>query len=90
MKAASSILTLTTVLLAGVASAHLTVDLSMTNEGSLYVPDHVDILGAATGGESDLRVYQEYNGCPGLQKEPVDCMGDEELEPADDVVVDPL
>lgn len=78
---------LATFFVAGVATAHLTVDLTPAGQGTYYVPDEGDAVGFAAHGD-DFHVYEESNGCPGLQEEPVDCRGDEELEPADSVVLD--
>jgi hypothetical protein len=74
-------------LFASTAVAHVTVDLTAADGSIYYVPDDGDAVGAATGGPSDLTIYEESNGCEDLQTQPVDCMGDEELEPADTTVL---
>ena len=74
-------------LFAGTAVAHITVDLTAADQGIYYVPDEGDALGFAAHGD-DFHVYEESNGCDGLQEEPVDCTGDETPEPADTIVLD--
>lgn len=78
---------LATLLFAGLAAAHYTVDLTNAGSSTYYVPDEGDALGFAAHGD-DFHVYEESNGCDGLQEEPVDCTGDEALEPADSIVLD--
>lgn len=75
MKTAFALGALATLMVAGAAVAHLTVDLTAAGEGIYYLPNPTD--------SRDHGIYEESNGCEGLQEEPVDCRGDEELEPAD-------
>lgn len=78
---------LATLLVAGLATAHYTLDLAAADAGTYYLPDEGDAAGFAAHGD-DFHVYEESNGCAGLQETPVDCRGDEELEPADTTVLD--
>ena len=87
MKTAFTLGALATLLVAGLATAHYDLDLSAAGSGTYYVPDEGDAVGFAAHGD-DFHVYEESNGCAGLQEEPVDCSGDEELEPADTIVLD--
>lgn len=75
MKTTIALGALATMLTAGLAAAHLTVDLTAAGQGTYYVPNPADTR--------DHGIYEESNGCNGLQEEPVDCRGDEEPEPAD-------
>lgn len=75
MKTMFALGALATLLVAGAAVAHITADLTAADQGIYYLPNPAD--------SRDHGVYEESNGCDGLQEEPVDCLGDEELEPAD-------
>lgn len=75
-------------LFASTAVAHVTVDLTAADGSIYYVPDQGDAAGFATHGD-DFHVYEESNGCDGLQEEPVDCLGADGIdEPADSIVLD--
>ena len=62
-------------LVAGAAVAHVTVDLTAAEQGIYYLPNPAD--------SNDHGIWEESNGCDGLQESPVDCRGDDQLEPAD-------
>lgn len=89
MNTTISLAAIASFLFLGLAGAHTDIDLTPAGGSIYYLPDDGDLAGAATGGPNDLNVYEESNGCEGLQTEPVDCLGDEELEPADTIVVGP-
>lgn len=65
-------------LLAGPALAHERIPThEATGIADLYVPDQGDINGFATGANAhDVTIYQETNGCDGLQTDADDLRDD--------------